>query len=142
MSVGVAVVGHGRTASELLAAARGIVGHEALADVVAIDADVGETPDLAPRICEAIERVDTGEGVLVIVDLLHASPCQCAQREATGHDIVVLGGLNLAMLLKLAAAHASTVSATALAQACADSARRSVTTAPGPRAGRQQGATG
>ena len=140
MSVGVALVGHGRTASELLAAARGIVGAEALADIVAIDADVGETPELTSQVCEGIDRVDRGDGVLVIVDLLHASPCRCAQREGTGHDIVVLGGLNLAMLLKLAGVDRGSVSAAELAQACADSGKRAVMTASGPK-GNKQGAT-
>lgn len=124
--VGVAVVGHGRTASTLLEAARRIVPTEALADVVAVDAGEGETPDLGSLLCSVLGRVDRGHGVVVLVDLLGASPCQCARRQGYGHDLVVLSGLNLAMLLKLAGLDRTEMDMTAIAQACADSGRRAV----------------
>ncbi|MCA9704753.1 MAG: PTS sugar transporter subunit IIA [Myxococcales bacterium] len=128
VSVGIVLVGHGRTASELLDAARSIVGADALQGVVAVDAGRGETPQLGEELCAVIERVDVGAGVLVLVDLWGASPCACAQREAaaTCHQIVTLSGLNLAMLLKVAALDRRRLDAEALAQACADSGRRAV----------------
>ena len=123
-----AIVGHGQTATSLLDAARGIVGATALKDVVALDAFAGEgtDQDLQTRVCDAIDAVDRGGGVLVILDVLGASPCQCAERGGEGHGVVVLAGLNLAMLLKLAVLDRATMSADALAQACADSGRRAV----------------
>lgn len=126
--VGVAIVGHGRSASVLLDAARGILGDAALVGVVAIDAGDGETAEhsLEPEVCAAIERADVGAGVLVLVDLVGASPCRCAQRDAVEHGVVVLGGLNLAMLLKLGAVNRGSMSPAQLATACADSARRAV----------------
>ncbi len=124
--VGVVLLGHGRTASELLAAAAGIVGPALLAGVRAVDAGMGETPNLGPALCDELDLADTGAGVLVLVDLWGASPCSCAQREARGHRIVILSGLNLAMLLKLAALDRSALDPEALAHACADSGRRAV----------------
>lgn len=125
-AIGVAIVGHGATASELLAAARGIVDDGSLDDVLAIDAGLGETPQLGPKLCDAIAEADHGRGVVVLVDLLGASPCQCAQREVVGHELVVLSGLNLAMLLKLARIDRGKLDATGVAEACADSGRRAV----------------
>jgi PTS system mannose-specific IIA component len=127
-TVGVVLVGHGRTASELLGAAGGLVGADALADVVAVDAGQGETPRLGQQLCDVIEGVDRGAGVLVLVDLWGASPCKCAQREAlaTKHQTVTLSGLNLAMLLKLAALDRDKLGVVAVAEACADSGRRAV----------------
>ncbi len=124
--VGVALVGHGKSASGLLEAARAILGDAALPDVVAIDAGVGKNALLDPVMCEAIERVDGGRGVVVLVDLLGASPCQCAQEQGDGHQVVVLSGLNLAMILKLATVDRQVLDADAVAQACADTGRRSV----------------
>ena len=132
--VGVAVVGHGETASGLLAAARAILGESALSDAIAIDAGAGKTGLLDPVMCEAIETVDGGRGVVVLVDLLGASPCQCAQQSGGSHDIVVLSGLNLAMLLKLAMVDRVGLDADAVAEACADSGRRSVEVRPMPAA--------
>jgi PTS system mannose-specific IIA component len=124
-SVGVAIVGHGSTASELLAAARAIVpGH--LDDVFALDAGEGDTPAFAERLCSAINRADQGRGVLLLVDLLGASPCQCARKEGAGHDFAVVSGLNLAMLLKVAILDRTSLSLSEIAAACADSGTRSI----------------
>lgn len=127
MSVGVVVVGHGCTASALLAAARGILGPQTLPDVVAVDAGEGETPDLSEAICAAIDTADQGRGVAILVDLVGASPCNCAQRQGDGHEIGVVAGLNLAMLLKLAALDRRTLGPAELASACADTGQRAVT---------------
>lgn len=127
-AVGVVLVGHGRTASELLQAAMGIVGPDALQGVVAVDAGRGETPRLGEELCNVIDTADAGAGVLVLVDLWGASPCSCVQREAQAakHHTVTLSGLNLAMLLKLAALDRGRLDAEVLAEACADSGRRAV----------------
>ena len=124
--VGVAVLGHGRTASALLEAARRIVPTDALADVIAVDAGEGETPDLGSLLCKVMGEVDRGHGVVVLVDLLGASPCQCARRQGYGHELVLLSGLNLAMLLKLAGLDRTELDTVAVAEACADSGRRAV----------------
>jgi mannose/fructose-specific phosphotransferase system component IIA len=125
-TVGVAIVAPGGTASQLLAAARLIAPAGTLDDIVAVDAGEGQTPRLEQVMCDAIGQADRGRGVVVIVDLLGASPCRCAERQASGHEVVVLGGLNLAMLLKLAALDRTRLEARAIAQACADSGRRSI----------------
>ena len=65
--------------------------------------------------------------MLLIVDLVGASPCNCALREAGEHPIVTLSGLNLAILLKLASLDRTELDAVALASELARSGRRSVT---------------
>lgn len=127
-AVGVVVVGHGNTATSLLAAARGIVGDDALPGVQAIDAGQGQTPRLTAELCQVIEGADQGAGVLVLVDLWGASPCSCAQASAGVHRTATLSGLNLAMLLKLAGLDRTEVGLEALADACAQSGRRAVVT--------------
>jgi mannose PTS system EIIA component len=124
--VGVVIVGHGRSAGALLDAATGVVGAEALAGVVAIDAGVGQTADLEDRLHAAVAAADAGAGVLLVADVLGASPCTCGIRQAMGHRLAVLAGLNLAMLLKLATLDRAALSPAAIAQACAESARRAV----------------
>ncbi|MEM6292405.1 MAG: hypothetical protein AAGA54_14115 [Myxococcota bacterium] len=125
-SVGVVVVGHGDTASRLLHAAKGIVPTGGLDDVVALDAGVGDSDTFTARMCAALEDVDTGAGVLLLVDLLGASPCECGRREGVGRDVVTLSGLNLAMLLKLSSLDRTTSTAETIAQACAASAHKAV----------------
>lgn len=122
---GVVLIGHGHTPSALLEAARAIVPGDGLADVVAIDAGIGQTPELRAKICAAIEQIDEGRGVLLLADLMGSSPCMCGINESAGHGIAVVSGLNLAMLTKLAIADRRS-SPRELAEACADSGRRSV----------------
>lgn len=122
---GVVLIGHGHTPSALLEAARAIVPGDGLADVVAIDAGIGQTPELRAKVCAAIERVDEGRGILLLADLMGSSPCMCGINESAGHGIAVVSGLNLAMLTKLAMADRRSTPRE-LAEACADSGRRSV----------------
>jgi mannose PTS system EIIA component len=124
--IGVAIVGHGSTASSLLAAARGIVPPGSLDGVLAIDAGLGETPTFSDALCAAIAKADRGRGVVVLVDLLGASPCQCARREGAGHSMVVVSGLSLAMLLKLTGVDRRKLTPFEVAEACAEAARRAV----------------
>ncbi len=124
---GIVLIGHGNTASTLLEAARSIVP-DCLGGVIAIDAGAGQTPELAARVCAAVEQVDEGRGILLVADLMGSSPCMCGLRQSAGErgrGFALVTGLNLAMLTKLAVAdrHGDL---SELAEACADSARRSV----------------
>lgn len=125
-SVGVVLVGHGRSASALLGAAEGIVGADALRGVVAVDAGAGETAELRARMCDAVIAADQGAGVLMIADMFGASPCSCGIRMASGHPLSVVAGLNLAMLLKLATLDRGASTPAELAEACGDSGRRAI----------------
>ena len=122
---GVVLIGHGQTATALLTAARTIIPGDGLADIVALDAGAGQTPELRAKVCAAVGEVDEGRGILLLVDLMGSSPCMCGINESAGHGIAVVAGLNLAMLTKLALADRRS-SPRELAEACADSARRSI----------------
>jgi mannose PTS system EIIA component len=126
---GIVLIGHGNTASTMLEAARSIVP-DSLGGVIAIDAGAGQTPELVARVCAAVEQVDEGRGILLVADLMGSSPCMCGLRQSVGNGqgkggFALVTGLNLAMLTKLAVAdrHGDLCE---LAEACADSARRSV----------------
>lgn len=123
--VGVVLVAHGRTASALLAAARSVLGASSLPAVVAVDAGAGETADLRTRLGAALAAAERGRGVLLLADVYGASPCACGIREAAG-PLVVLSGLGLGMLLKLASVDREDSDPEAVASAVAESARRAI----------------
>lgn len=139
--IGVAVVGHGTTASQMLAAARVIAGSDVLDDVIAIDAGPGETPALSDAMCIAIAKADRGRGVLVLVDLLGASPCQCAQREGSAHPLTVVAGVNLAMLLKVTGIDRRIAELDDIARACAEAGHRAIAVTAGMGSGGETGST-
>jgi PTS system mannose-specific IIA component len=127
-TVGVVLVAHGNTASALLAAARNIAGPDALGDhVEAVDAGVGRSDELDAKVCDSIQRADSGRGVLLIVDLLGSSPCACGLSQGMGHRLAMVTGLNLAMLLKLSSLDRSVATAAELADACKASGQKAVT---------------
>lgn len=100
--VGIIVVSHGNMAAGMLEAARMIVGEmEGTVAVSLGEADAVE--NLMDRISDAINSVDTGDGVLILVDVFGASPFNASARLAMVRDkIEVISGMNLPMLLEIA----------------------------------------
>jgi len=100
--VGIVVVTHGQMAEGMLDAARMIVGEqERLVSVTLREADGIES--LTERVAAAVEQVDAGDGVLVLVDVFGASPFNASARVAMRRSKVeVLTGVSLPMLLELA----------------------------------------
>lgn len=83
-------------------AARMIVGEmEGVATVSLKESDAVE--DLITRIETAVDEVDQGEGVLILVDAFGASPFNASARLAMNRkNVEVISGMNLPMLLELA----------------------------------------
>ena len=100
--VGIVIVSHGAMANGMLDAARMIVGaHEGLL-AVSLE-EMEDVEGLIEKIAAAVEKVDTGEGVLVLVDVFGASPFNARARLTLTRDKMdVITGMNLPMLLELA----------------------------------------
>jgi len=101
--VGIVIVSHGDMAEGLLDAARMIVGEqEGIVTVSLREMDAVE--GLMERVAAAIEKVDSNDGVLVLVDLFGASPFNASARLAMEGDskIEVIAGVSLPMLVELA----------------------------------------
>jgi PTS system mannose-specific IIA component len=101
--IGLLVVSHGRLAEVLLETAVEIVGPFELAESLAIDRS-DSVAEVRDRMRAAIERVDAGEGVLVLADMFGGTATNVALQLVGSHDIEVVTGCNLPMLLKLSSA--------------------------------------
>jgi PTS system mannose-specific IIA component len=104
--VGIIVVSHGTMAEGMLDAARMIVGPlDGILPVSLKEADA--TEDLMGRIEQAVNQVDSGDGILILVDAFGASPFNASARLAMRRqDIEVISGMNLPMLMELAISRA------------------------------------
>jgi PTS system mannose-specific IIA component len=102
-SVGVVVVTHGLLATELLNAAEAIVGDLPRFTAVSIGwhDDVTVATDAMAR---AIERVDSGAGVLLLTDMFGGTPSNLSMTFLQAGKVEVVTGVNLPMLIKLARA--------------------------------------
>lgn len=95
------IVAHGGLASEYLAAVEHVVGRQqgmlAISTAAELDRDAKKN-----EICAAADRVDSGQGVVVVVDMFGGSPANLSLPACCKNDRRILYGANLPMLVKLA----------------------------------------
>lgn len=96
------IISHGEMANGMLDAAHMIIGEqEGVVTVILKETD--DVDGLKKRVEAALQQVDAGDGVLVLVDLFGATPFNISARVAVVHDQVeVITGMNLPMLLEVA----------------------------------------
>jgi PTS system mannose-specific IIA component len=98
--VGILLMTHAPLGQAFLAAVahvfRGPTEQLEAIDVVA-DQDLNEVQALA---AEAIKRLDTGAGVLVITDVKGGTPANCCNKLADAGRVEVIAGISLPMLLR------------------------------------------
>ncbi|MCL2714700.1 MAG: PTS sugar transporter subunit IIA [Alphaproteobacteria bacterium] len=98
--IGLVLVTHGRLADEFRAALEHVMGPQKQIESITIGAD--DDSDLCRGdIIEAVERVDTGDGVVILTDMFGGTPSNLAI-SCMGPTVEVLAGINLPMLVKLA----------------------------------------
>jgi mannose PTS system EIIA component len=100
--VGLVLVTHGGSGACLLSAAAEIVG--AIAAAASIAVVVGEDfSDTVRRVAHACDGVDSGLGILILVDVHGSSEFQACLAMVDGsRPVEIVCGVNLPMLIKLA----------------------------------------
>ena len=99
--IGMVLVTHGRLALEFRAALEHVVGPQTQIETITI----GPDDDMDQRrrdIVDAVGRVDTGDGVVVLTDMFGGTPSNLALSVMNGGKTEVVAGINLPMLIKLA----------------------------------------
>ena len=124
MSVGLVIVSHGGTADSLVAEAEFVVGGK-LDRVwpIAFNHSEGHREELV-RIHQAIEKADSGDGVLVLTDLVGSSPSNLVVDLLPSRNAVLVTGITLAMLLSVWNYRGQPLGM--LARKAVDSGRRSI----------------
>ena len=98
--IGLVLVTHGQLANEFRHAVEHVVGPQENFETVAIGAD----DDMEQRrrdIVDAVSRVDTGSGVIVLTDMFGGTPSNLAISVMDSGRTEVIAGMNLPMLIKL-----------------------------------------
>ena len=99
MSVGLVIVTHGETGPALVAEAEFILGEKMTGvHAVPFNHSEGHREEIL-QIHRAIGAADSGDGVLVLTDLMGASPSNRVSTLLEHFDAVMVTGVNLAMLL-------------------------------------------
>lgn len=98
--VGIIVVAHADYGSVLLRTAEFILGP--LSDCSSISVDVGqEVPETVRRLKDAAQRLDKGAGVIILTDMFGGTPTNLALSLLSSHNVEVVTGVNLPMVLKV-----------------------------------------
>jgi PTS system mannose-specific IIA component len=98
--IGLVLVTHGQLAEEFRRAVEHVVGPQETFETVSIGAD----DDMEQRrrdILAAVERADTGSGVVVLTDMFGGTPSNLAISVMEAGRVEVIAGMNLPMLIKL-----------------------------------------
>lgn len=96
---GIVLVTHNGLGESLRHQAEMILGRRLSMSVVSV-ADQADPERSLALLAGAIARSADAHGVLILTDLPGATPHNLALQAATGHDLPVVSGLNLSMLLK------------------------------------------
>jgi PTS system mannose-specific IIA component len=125
--IGMILVTHGRLAEEFVHAMEHVVGEQA--DVATIC--IGPNDDMEARrreIANAIKRVDSGSGAVILTDLFGGTPSNLAISLLKRGKTEVIAGINLPMLIRLAGARKD-MDLTAAVTAAREAGRNYITVA-------------
>ncbi len=101
--IGLVLVSHGKLAAGMIDAMQMITGEQQAVRAIGL-LETEDVEGLMDKILQAVNEVDSGEGVLIMVDLFGASPFNASARLALSYPdraLEVVTGMNLAMLVEL-----------------------------------------
>ncbi|MCZ8325172.1 MAG: PTS sugar transporter subunit IIA [Sphingomonadaceae bacterium] len=125
--IGLILVTHGKLADEFVNAMQHVVGRQDAVATVCI----GPNDDMEARrqeIAEAVDRVNSGAGVIILTDLFGGTPSNLAISLMKQGKVEVIAGINLPMLIRLAKAR-TCMSLPKATEAARDAGRNYITIA-------------
>jgi len=101
-------VAHGGLAQEYLSAVEHVVGQQVGMAAVSIHANHNRDAKQT-EICTLADKVDIGDGVVIVTDMFGGSPSNLSLRACKPENRRIIYGANLPMLIKLAKSRNKTV---------------------------------
>jgi PTS system mannose-specific IIA component len=124
--IGKLILTHGGVARELLAAANVISGRLSGFEALSLDWSDG-FDEARVKVAAALERLDQGQGVLILTDMFGGTPCNISMTFYAPGKVEILTGVNLPMVLRMACQiKEEETSVSDLARWLQDKAQRSV----------------
>lgn len=99
--LGIVLISHGNMADGMVNSAGMLFGELGLSQVITVPLFPEDNPeDFDVKLTNAIKEVDSGEGVVILADLLGGTPCNRAAYKCV-EGIQVITGMNLPIFLEL-----------------------------------------
>ena len=124
--IGMVIVTQGGLGVELRATLEHVMGRrQSQLELVTIEDEPDMERDRA-KLVAAVERVDTGDGAVILTDMLGAPASDLALPLVTGPTREVIAGVNLPILIKLATIRSKCCSVAEAATAAQESGRKHI----------------
>ena len=123
--IGLVIVAHGRLGAELRAALEHVVGRQSQLELVSIATQADPEGDRA-SLADAVQRADTGDGVVVVTDMFGPPASELAVPPTNERKLEVIGGVNVPVLIKLASIRRGRCSVADAANAALESGRKHI----------------
>jgi len=121
--IGVLLVAHTHIASESKAAAEHILGKQP--NFEALDITHSEAAEDEKIKLEAlVQQLDTGEGVLILVDMYGATPWNITQAVCQGRKAEIISGFSLPTVIKAISKREEMTNLNTLAQKCVQAGQK------------------
>ena len=110
--IGIVVVANGNIGREYLANLEQMRGEQAGIVAVSVESD-HDRKEKTDEICTAARKVDSGDGVIVVTDLIGSSPSNISIEACMPGRYEILSGLNMPMLIALSQARSGNIESAA-----------------------------
>lgn len=102
MSVSILIISHDEIGSALLNAVKQTFGSELPLSVATVELVANADPEeMVPKLKKVVQALNQGDGVLILTDLFGSTPSNIAHNIQDCHDIRIVTGLNLPMLIRV-----------------------------------------
>lgn len=101
MSVGILIISHDGIGEALLDTALHMIGKTPLSVKLLAASSECDPDDLLDQANTLVEKLDEGDGILVLTDLLGSTPSNIAHRLTNKSNINIVTGINLSMLIRI-----------------------------------------
>jgi len=101
MSVGIVIVTHGKTGESLIEEAGFVLGQASDGIFSIAFNQLQDVRSSARAIRSSIEEADTGDGVIVLTDLMGSSPSNLVVDMLEEYHALMVTGINLGMLIRV-----------------------------------------
>ncbi|MCG5500682.1 PTS sugar transporter subunit IIA [Ectothiorhodospira lacustris] len=101
MSVGLLIITHNQIGEDLLSTARSMMGTIPLETRCLAVSQSGDPDVLLDRAVDLYQRLNQGDGVLVLTDMYGSTPSNIANRLLQQPKVQVIAGVNLPMLVRV-----------------------------------------
>jgi mannose PTS system EIIA component len=124
--IGIVVISHGSISADMVRTVQAILDDPCPLYTLGFEENEGQE-DREERLAKIMTQADEGSGVLLMVDLLGATPCKACRSFLQKGKVALVTGYNLPMLMKVAQTRHQVSSPEELSEFICDYGQKNIT---------------